>query len=142
MKSRLYSQFNTKMNNTETTTYEKLYSRLSIIGNFSTLLFIAYCFQQNINENLMLSMAWYESILVYILCLGYLSKKNSGFLTFYFDWIFKKVQSTLTIIIGFLYAVLLISSLFIPNYIGIYFQYILFLMALIIPIYGIVSSKT
>lgn len=116
------------------------YSRLSIIGNYSTLLLIANGFRFDTSVDILTSILFLESILLYSVFFICLYRNNENFLTCFFNRVFNSKDSKLNRIKNLIFIILFIIDFVIPSDWRIYYQYSILSLAPLILIYGVIGE--
>lgn len=117
--------------------YDRLYYKLRILGNFSGFLIMSYIYGMN---SFYIPYFCLFAILLYIVYAIFVVKNNQGFLKYSIDkW--GKENRIGSIILDSVYIILLIIQFSLPADIINIIQKGLFVTAFLIPIYGIITIK-
>lgn len=126
------------MDYTSKTNLAESYSKLSAIGEFSTLLLIANrCFTKP-GDSLLINLLFFESILLYIIYWIISYKKDNDFYNYYFQVFLRNNESKLTLGI---YIILFLMSFFLPDSLWTPFQYTIVLSAIPVLLYRTLLKK-
>ncbi len=129
------------MENFDTFAIKNDYSKLSLIGEYSTLLLIADGSLSYNNNDMLVSIMFYESLLIYLIFWIVCVRKNEKFLNYFFERLIKPSHSKPALIRDIVIIILFTVSFVIPSALWPFFQYTIVLSSILVLIAGIVHRN-
>lgn len=120
--------------------FDRLYYKLSVLGNFSGFLVMSYFYSLHGQDFLHTPYVCLFSVILYCVYAIYAVMCNQGFLRYNIDRV-KNERSIGSLLMASFYAILVIIEFLIPADAVVIIQKGLFITAFLIPIYGIITIK-